>query len=80
MLKTSAIMANSKFLSFCSLLFLSLTLSGCATRALMSSDRYEKPEPETKQYHSGAEILQRPPADMLKVEQAFVTAMTQDNL
>jgi hypothetical protein len=30
----------------CSLLLL-LSLSGCATRALMSSDRYEKPEPET---------------------------------
>lgn len=30
----------------CSLLLL-LSLSGCATRAIMSSDRYEKPEPET---------------------------------
>ena len=30
----------------CSVLLL-LSLNGCATRALMSSDRYEKPEPET---------------------------------
>lgn len=32
--------------------------SGCATRALISSDRYEKPEPETQQYRSSDTISQ----------------------
>ncbi|EEF81005.1 hypothetical protein MDMS009_417 [Methylophaga thiooxydans DMS010] len=30
--------------------------SGCATRALMSSDRYEKPKPETQQYRSSEKM------------------------
>ncbi len=32
--------------------------SGCATRALMSSDRYEKPKPETQQYRSSEKMSQ----------------------
>lgn len=41
------------------LILLSTFTSGCATRVLMSSDRYEKPETEAPEFRSSDEISQR---------------------
>lgn len=53
------------------LLCMALTLSGCATRALMSSDRYENPDPHPQQYHS---TKVSPTASQLTLEQRYQKA------
>jgi hypothetical protein len=42
----------SRLLSAFGLILMMSLTSGCATRALMSSDRYEKTEPSKQQFHS----------------------------
>lgn len=54
-------------------LFISTSI-GCATRALMSSDRYEKPEPETRQFRSSDEISRWQPGG-LTLEQRYLAAI-----
>ena len=41
----------SRLFTVLGLILLISTSTGCATRALMSSDRYEKPEQEPQQFH-----------------------------
>lgn len=49
--------------------------SGCATRALMSSDRYEKPEPETHQFRSSDDISRSWQPDGLMLAQVYLAAV-----
>jgi hypothetical protein len=51
---------------------MTFSLSGCATRALMSSDRYDKPEPSQQQFDSSK--LQNQ-----DLEQAYLQALLQQN-
>lgn len=57
----------SRLLPVFSLILLTSLTSGCATRALMSSDRYDKPE---QQFHS-SEI------DIQALEQAYQLALQE---
>jgi hypothetical protein len=51
-------------------MFMLISLSGCATRALMSSDRYEKPEPEAPaQFHSSHSSMQSQALEQLYLAQ-----------
>lgn len=52
------------------LMFFITTSSGCATRALMSSDRYEKPKPELQQFRSSGIILPTSQSDVQQLEHA----------
>lgn len=56
MLGTRIRFFSSRLLGLIGLSLFVMMSSGCATRALMSSDRYEKPEPETQQFRSSDEI------------------------
>jgi len=71
MVNNSIKLTNSKLLSCLFLVWVIASSSGCATRALMSSDRYEKPKPETQQFRSSHIISQSWQPDMMQVEQAF---------
>lgn len=51
---------------------ITFSLSGCATRALMSSDRYDKPEPNKQQFD--ASTLQDQ-----DLEQAYQQALLQQH-
>lgn len=64
----------------CSVLLL-LNLSGCATRALMSSDRYEKPEPETQQFRSGDDISRSwQPSGLIQTRSYFAANKTDQTV
>lgn len=69
----------SRFFSVLTLAAFMLTSSGCATRALMSSDRYEKPAPETQQFRSSEDISKSWQPDSLNLERAYQLAMHQEN-
>lgn len=57
------------------LLALSFSLTtGCATRMLMSSDRYEKPDTETRQWRSGDELTRHGHSHQ-NLEQRYLTAL-----
>jgi len=79
MFRKSGEFVGSRFFSFLSLLIILCSTSGCATRALMSSDRYEKTAPESKQLRSNDTISQSIPPEMMEVEQAFADALRQQN-
>ncbi|WP_438970285.1 hypothetical protein [Methylophaga sp.] len=68
---------GSRGLRFLCLLFVMVAASGCATRALMSSDRYEKPEPETQQFRSNEDLSQLWQPEMIQVESAFKETMAE---
>jgi outer membrane lipoprotein SlyB len=51
-----------------------LTLNGCATRALMSSDRYEKPD--SKQHYHDL-MGQNQPFNEQKIRQAYLSRSGQ---
>ncbi len=70
---------GSKVLGFLTLAIILITSSGCATRALMSSDRYEKPKPESQQYRATQQISQPWQPDMIQIEHAFYTAMADND-
>lgn len=55
------------------LMFFITTSSGCATRALMSSDRYEKPKQELQQLRSSNIISPFFQSDWLQVEHVVST-------
>lgn len=59
-----------RVLSCLCLIFFVTISSGCATRALMSSDRYEKPKPELKQFQSSGSISPPSQSDALQREHA----------
>lgn len=69
---------GSKVLGFLSLAIMITTSSGCATRALMSSDRYEKPKTDTQQFRTTDEISQSWQPGMIQIEQTFHTVMAHD--
>jgi len=79
MVKQSAKFAGIRLFRFLTLTCILAFTSGCATRALMSSDRYEKPKPETQQYRSSDEISQSWHPTMIDLEQALYSAMAQEN-
>ncbi len=54
------------------------TSSGCATRALMSSDRYEKPDPETEQFRSSGVISRSWHPGGLIFERAYLASLKQE--
>jgi outer membrane lipoprotein SlyB len=61
--------AKPLFLIF--ILSMTFSLNGCATRALMSSDRYEKTEPSKQQFDSSKQVQD--------VEQAYQQALLQQD-
>lgn len=76
MFRTPACSFSSRLFSFACLTFIVATSSGCATRALMSSDRYEKPKPESQQFRSSEDISHSWQPDSLMLEQTYLAAVT----
>lgn len=68
---------SHRLLPFFSLILLSCLISGCATRVLMSSDRYEKPKTETPEFRSSDEISRSWHPDS-QLEQAYLAAISSD--
>lgn len=70
---TPAIIKASRLLPIFGIILLMSLTSGCATRALMSSERYEKAEPSQQQLHSS----NMQPQDL---EQAYQLALQQQGV
>lgn len=69
---------SHRLLPLIGLILLASLTSGCATRVLMSSDRYEKPEEETTQFRSSDEISQRWYPDS-NLKRAYLTAVNDSS-
>lgn len=70
---------SAKLLALTGLVCFTLTTSGCATRALMSSDRYEKPEPETQQFRSSDDLSSSMEIDEIRLHQHYIVAIEREN-
>lgn len=66
--------ALSRVIGFTGLALIVALSSGCATRALMSSDRYEKP---SQQYYSSDASTVMTDDEQLALEQAYLVAINQ---
>ena len=67
---------SHRLLPFIALALLSSLTSGCATRVLMSSDRYEKPKTDTPQFRS-LDAISRSWQQDSHLEQAYLSAAAQ---
>lgn len=65
----------SRLFAVLGLILLISTSTGCATRALMSSDRYEKPEQEPQQFRSSDEISGSWQPGSLTLEQRYLATI-----
>lgn len=77
MFNSSMPLFSRRFIVFVGLILSLSLMTGCATRVLMSSDRYEKPDSETNQWRS-IDQQYRQWSPQQNLEQTYLTALESD--
>ena len=70
----------SRVLTVLALMVIVSLNTACATRALMSSDRYEKPVPETQEFDASTSSRELNASDLDSVKQAYLSHHLETSL